>query len=240
MSGTETLTRVPTNYSDVAALRGQTVLLYQQFGSYQGEWLCFARDKTKYYIYKGWYGSCSGCDDIQARWDYGNETLSQKELDEWLAEYPAFVDMPRLTAKNLAMAGRLMQTFPRNIREDLSSEVGLDEFVTECELVTKIEEDAGITNDDILAARSQEVRRRAIERKGIVRFMTEVAAIEMEKDDRGDRLMDVSGNKYLWLQDGSTDREYVLRVPDDTMRVREGKAWSFNISEDDYSPLIET
>jgi hypothetical protein len=55
-----------------------------------------------------------------------------------------------------------------------------------------------------------------------------------------DALIDVGGIRFLLVKDSSTDRRYLLCVPDDMQRVRQAKAWTFNVREEEYAPLIET
>lgn len=223
---------IVNDYDDVARLRGQRPLLYQQFGSYQGEWLCFAVDADNYYLYKDWFGSCSGCDALQtAHFD------TPEKVQEFIDGYPTFAEIPRATARNLALAGTLGQIFPANVR---TGEIPYDEVIQEAAMLIQLEEGLPITNGQILFTRNQETRRRGIEQRGIAQFMTEVNAQTIHEEGV-DRLMRFDdGSTYLWLQDGSTDREYVLRVPPEMQRVREAKAWTFNVSEKEYAPLIET
>ncbi len=46
--------------------------------------------------------------------------------------------------------------------------------------------------------------------------------------------------KYLKLQDSSTPRQYVLRVPPWITGADAGVAWSFRVSQDDYAPDQQT
>lgn len=238
-SVTSIILETPQNYSDVARLRGQQVLFYQEFGSYQGEWFCLARKDDLYYLYEGWYGSCSGCDDIQGTWGYyDNPPPSEPKLREWLDGYRAFAEVPRDTACRLAMNGTLVSILPSNIREMNSNQVA-----RECEVLIKLEEGLGLDTDDALDVINQETRRRVIEQLGIAEFFVSVGA-ELIHEDGHDRLMSFGAlrgaQRYLWLQDASTPRQYVLRVPRDMQRVRQAKAWSFGISEAEYKPEIET
>lgn len=223
---------IVNDYDDVARLRGQRPLLYQSFGSYQGEWLCFAVDADNYYVYKDYFGSCSGCDALQdAHFD------TPEKVQEFVDGYPAFAEIPRATARNLALAGTLGQTFPANVR---TGEVPYDEVVQEATLLIKLEEGLPITVEETLATRNQETRRRVIERDGIADFMGKVNATITHADGEDKLVRFGDGSTYLWLQDASTDREYVLRVPPEMQRVREAKAWTFNVPEQEYAPLIET
>jgi len=48
---------------------GAEILLYKQFGSYQGDWLAKVIYEGKQMWIHGAYGSCSGCDSFQAEFD---------------------------------------------------------------------------------------------------------------------------------------------------------------------------
>ena len=41
-----------SGYSIIAWANGQTLVLYQEFGSYQGEWLMLAKGEKEYAVYK--------------------------------------------------------------------------------------------------------------------------------------------------------------------------------------------
>lgn len=60
-------------------------------------------------------------------------------------------------------------------------------------------------------------------------------------DESGpNQLLGFKGNTtWLWLKDVSTERRYLLQVPHETKRVRQALAWTFNMNEDDYAPLVE-
>jgi len=71
-------------YDIIAIVQGQEVVYYKEFGQYQGDWLLIAYDNNleSYFFYKGYYGSCSGCDDFE-HW----RMYSDEELDmEWNGE----------------------------------------------------------------------------------------------------------------------------------------------------------
>ena len=60
-------------YSEALTAAGCNVLDFQEFGSYQGDWLAFVEYKGEKGIVTGCYGSCSGCDSFQAEFDYGSD-----------------------------------------------------------------------------------------------------------------------------------------------------------------------
>lgn len=234
MSATEVAP--PSSYSDIAALHDRRLLLYQAFGSYQGEWMMFAvsRDGDEYAIYRDWYGSCSGCDDLEGTF-HSSEEVPQVKVTEWADKYRPFALVPAETLKNLVLGDSLLKVFPANVRD--SRDIDMGEFAAECALIAKLELDLDLTPADAFASRNQETRRRIIERVGISQFVQEV----LHTDERGDMLVTLGdGGRYLYLNDASTDRRYVLRVPPDVQTVQEGKAWSFGLDTQEYAPLIET
>ena len=99
---------------------------------------------------------------------------------------------------------------------------------------------------EALRVKNAELRREAIERIGEEAFMAGIEATVIDEQGH-DRLMstpesDEPGKPFvfLYLQDASTPRCYVLRVPDDMKRVQQAKAWTFNLKENEYTPLRET
>lgn len=232
MSGTEEMVSEPTTYEDIAAIHGRRSLLYVEFGSYQGEWVMFATDdRGSYYIYKGWYGSCSGCDDIQATFGAGETT--REVVDKWADDYRPFAEIPKETMRRLVMNDSVKTIFPAN----QFSEADVDGFVREVSLLVRLEEDLPLSAEMAIESQNQETRRRIMENVGITRFIEET--LHVDGVDKLVRCRD--DGRYLWLQDASTDREYLLRVPPETKTVRAGKAWSFGLdSAKEYAPLIET
>ena len=72
-------------YKDALKAAGARVLLFEQFGSYQGD--CYA--KVEYNGKSGWingsYGSCSGCDAFEA--DFGWDEPTPETLAEFGKQY---------------------------------------------------------------------------------------------------------------------------------------------------------
>jgi hypothetical protein len=67
------------SYEDVLLKAGYDVVAYEEFGSYQGEWAAILVDGG---VILGDYGSCSGCDPLEATipWD------SDKRAKWWTEE----------------------------------------------------------------------------------------------------------------------------------------------------------
>lgn len=95
----------------------------------------------------------------------------------------------------------------------------------------------------VLQVKNAEIRRYMIKRVGYEEIKDAVNAKVIHKDGDSELLeMTVAGQKerYVKVKDSSTDREYLLYVPNNIERCRQGIAWTFDLSEDEYSPLIET
>jgi hypothetical protein len=101
-----------------------------------------------------------------------------------------------------------------------------------------------LTREDFLSETNIEVRRVIQERMGD-RFVPELGTIR----DTGPRgtLYEVylPGDsegvaRYVQVQDASTARQYVLRVPLTVQTAAEAVAWSFHLSVEEYGPVRET
>lgn len=64
-------------YSEALEKAGCKILDFKEFGSYQGTWLAFVEYNGEKGIVEGSYGSCSGCDAFQAKFDYGDEPTEE-------------------------------------------------------------------------------------------------------------------------------------------------------------------
>lgn len=92
---------------------------------------------------------------------------------------------------------------------------------------------------DILKAQNAEVRRYLLKRVGYENVLkhTEVESLHV---DGTSELLNINGEKYVKVKDHSTDREYLLYVPSNITRCKEGIAWTFGLREEDYNPVLET
>lgn len=63
-----------SDYGDlIAQLRNQGVIHYEEAGSYQGTYIAVLADDKTLEIFTGSYGSCSGCDWLEAEEVYDSE-----------------------------------------------------------------------------------------------------------------------------------------------------------------------
>ena len=114
------------------------------------------------------------------------------------------------------------------------------------EIITEPEK---ITYDDILDEQNVEMRRIKLERYGLPRYLKNVGAREVARDERGvllhtDRMNewpgeDRDGARYVLVQDSSTDRQYALRVAPYVQTPSEGIAQTFGLTEKQYQPIQE-
>jgi hypothetical protein len=222
-------------YSIIAWANDQDVVYYVEFGSYQGEWLLVSRDADNYYVYKDYYGSCSGCDNYEG--SFGNRP-NKAEAQEFAKDYPPFVRVPRETMRALAASEGIEPILPFNIR-DTSGDISWEEALADITAGVKIIEALPMTADDVLACRNAEVKQKALKYLGYEKF------VEQKKPDlldaRGDdQLLKIDDIVMLHVKDASTPRRYLLRVPPQTKTVLAGVAWTFGKREAEYHPLIET
>jgi len=67
-------------YRTAMEAAGATVLAYESFGSYQGDWFALVVYGGKTFWVHGSYGSCSGCDAFCAEFDFGVMTTAAKHI----------------------------------------------------------------------------------------------------------------------------------------------------------------
>jgi len=92
---------------------------------------------------------------------------------------------------------------------------------------------------DILMAKNAEIRRYLIKRVGYENI-TKAANVEvLQQDDYGE-LLKIDEEKYVKVKDKSTQRIYLLYVPENIKYAQEGIAWTFGLAAKDYHPDSET
>lgn len=81
------------NYGELIAksIKG-TLWSYQEYGSYQGDYIAVLYKDSSLYIYKGSYGSCSGCDFLQS---YDEETLTNEVIKDYMKDVQPFIIVPQ-------------------------------------------------------------------------------------------------------------------------------------------------
>lgn len=234
MSGTDVFQG--DNYEVIAWANDQRIIYYAQFGSYQGEWFLVSRNQENYYIYKGSYGSCSGCDSFQGFFDYGD--IDKAKACEFAKDYIPFLIVPRDTMGNVCVANKLMEIMPANIRDEYG-EIDYDEAVGDTTIAVKIEENLNLTAQDILTARNAELKQRALKTMGYERFVAETKPVTLDKNGDNE-LLRIDDIVLAYVKDSSTPRRYLLRVPPTMKTVHEAIAWTFGLRPEQYHPEIET
>jgi hypothetical protein len=102
-----------------------------------------------------------------------------------------------------------------------------------------------LTRQDWREAENVEVRRVVQERMG-ERFVAELGGTVIDRGPRGTlyevALLDDPEEvaRYVQVRDGSTERQYVLRIPPTIQTADEAVAWSFGMSVEEYRPAQET
>lgn len=222
-----------SGYPIIAWANGQKLIHYHEFGSYQGEWLMLAKGEKEYFVYKDSYGSCSGCDAFQS---VEPSTLSQAK--EFAKDYPSFIEIPFSTMRKLVESGAMVKVFPANVK-DTYSDVSYEEFAADAQIAVKLEEGIAVTAADLLACHNQEIKAEALKRFGYDNFVRD-AGMEVIDRDGDNELLKKDDILFAHVKDSSTPRRYLLRVPPQMETLREAIAWTFNMSPDQYKPLIET
>jgi hypothetical protein len=107
------------DYGDMlATVTGKKLISYTEFGSYQGEWVAVLEDGDNLELWKGYYGSCSGCDWIEAEKNYEKETVSLEKAQEYFKEDRPFLVFPKETMSRLDLE-TFTQILPANIRSEI-------------------------------------------------------------------------------------------------------------------------
>jgi len=106
-----------------------------------------------------------------------------------------------------------------------------------------------VTAERIRKEENAEIRRVMLEHFGFERYLRESKAKRLHEDECGVLWrVNLPGDEPLVMvevlnstpePDGSR-RTYFLRVPPETARAREGVAWTFGLTEEEYRPLAQT
>lgn len=107
------------DYGDVIAQgKKQTLVAFEQFGSYQGDFIVITKDDKNAYIYKDSYGSCSVCDSLEAFENYTDDDnfWTQEKCEEFAKNYDVFITVDLGTFKRLVKEKKLAEILPANTR----------------------------------------------------------------------------------------------------------------------------
>ena len=107
-----------------------------------------------------------------------------------------------------------------------------------------IEKPQDITVKKIDGEPNTEIRRIMVERYGTERFLKDGGAQDISKDACGTlyrrEMPDDEPLVMVHVLDPSTDREYFLRVPPAIQTAQQAVAWTFEMDENEYQPVVET
>lgn len=107
------------NYGQMLAeIQGKKLISYDTFGSCQGDWLASIDCGENIEIWKGYYGSCSGCDWIENEKNYETNEISEKKIKEFFKEDRPFCVIPKSVMKDLSIK-TFEQILPASTRSDI-------------------------------------------------------------------------------------------------------------------------
>ena len=64
---------------------------YFEYGSYQGDYVALVYKDKLLHVYKGRYGSCTGCDWLS---DYHSGEIPDEKVAEYMEDNPPFISIP--------------------------------------------------------------------------------------------------------------------------------------------------
>ena len=110
------------SYESALQAAGATVLAFQEFGGWQGEWLAKVELEGETLYIQGSYGSCSGCDAFEAefRYDEGDDCNKHRyhESPDTREGCPDCVAAKQEYNRQLAEFGRRYLDSP-SVKDDL-------------------------------------------------------------------------------------------------------------------------
>ena len=134
------------NYGEVLAkVFNRELVIYKSFGSYQGDFIAITRDSNKYYIYKGCYGSCSGCDSLESfisnncNYDSSSFTLDLMKTFVGEEDYTPFIEVDKEVFERLLNERDLKSILPANTRLNFDNDDYED--MTDAEVMKEIEDE---------------------------------------------------------------------------------------------------
>ncbi len=107
------------DYGDMLAqVKGKKCIAFVYFGSYQGEWVAALDGGNNIELWKGYYGSCSGCDWLEAEKNWETDEVSDEGAQKYFKEDHYFIDIPKETMRSLSLEA-FTEILPKNIRGDI-------------------------------------------------------------------------------------------------------------------------
>lgn len=97
---------------------GNKVISFTKFGSCQGSWVAAVKNGNEVELWKGSYGSCSGCDFIQSVRDWTTHEIEDDEVKNYFREERPFLSIEETLLKEMSLS-EFDSIVPRNIRKEL-------------------------------------------------------------------------------------------------------------------------
>jgi hypothetical protein len=226
------------SYEVIAWANNQEVLIFEMFGSYQGEWVMISKDESNYYIYKDWYGSCSGCDAYESEMDY--EDVTREKAEKFAESYKPFAIIPKQTAINMVEFGTLRQVMPANVKDGYSDDVDFDKVSEDFSAIVKIDNNIPFKPEEMLKIANQELKQKAIKSFGYDELLKSVKHEKLDSDGENHLLKIDEDLLFASVEDATGDKRYLLRVPPNMQRIKQAIAWTYNMEEGEYNPVKET
>lgn len=92
------------------------LLAYKEYGSYQGDYIAILGDNDNVYLYRGSYGSCSGCDWLEAEKHWENDEVSEEKIKEFVKDEKPFLVISEDNIEAIRNAKDISVFFPANTR----------------------------------------------------------------------------------------------------------------------------
>jgi hypothetical protein len=92
---------------------------------------------------------------------------------------------------------------------------------------------------DVLRAKNAEVRRYLMKRVSYENIKNNAQTKVLHTDGTSE-LLEINNERYVKVKDSSTNREYLLYVPNHIKNCKQGIAWTFDLREEEYNPVEET
>ena len=107
------------NYGELLEFAtGKKCLVYEEFGSYQGDYIAILEDKNQIEIWKGYYGSCSGCDWLEAEKGRKDYTITKDKALGYVKDEQPFLVIPKDKINVLINSKDIKAFFPANTRNN--------------------------------------------------------------------------------------------------------------------------
>ncbi len=97
-----------------------------------------------------------------------------------------------------------------------------------------------ISPDDALKVRNAEIRRYLITKRIGYEQIKKNLHVVVIHDDGSTELLSIGDECFVKVKDSSTEREYLLAVPKNLKTCHEAIAWTFNMWDEEYNPILET